>query len=73
MARAKIIRTYTKGAYVRYIGNDERRAEIWGETTYKVMHKSGDCVIGMFPYIGCDGKKHLDQYSVPIKDLAIVY
>ena len=67
----KRIRTFRKGAYIRYVGTDPRMIELWGNSTQKVEKKHGDMVSGYFPAYVC-GARHCISYSVPTKDLEIV-
>ena len=65
------IKTFRRGAYVRYIGSDPLRKELWGDSIQRVEHKCGNMVVGNFPAYIC-GQKHHMSYSVPICDLEIV-
>lgn len=71
--RNRVIRTFTRGAKVRYVGNDPRMKDAWGESVQRVEHKMGDSVVGYFPAKYADGSIHCYSYSVKIEDLAIVY
>ena len=66
------VKTFRRGAYVRYIGSDQKKKELWGSSIQRVEHKYGDMVCGYFPMRYADGSVHSCRYSVPIKDLEIV-
>ena len=68
----RIIRTFRKGAYVRYIGNDPHRKEYFGDNVYQIRHKIGDMVIGYFPYKPNGEKHRFCEYAIPCKELEIV-
>lgn len=68
----KHIKTFRKGAYVRYIGNDPRMKEVWKNSIQCVAKKNGSMVSGYFPMRYADGSIHHNRYAVPISDLEIV-
>ena len=68
----KNIKTFRKGAKVRYIGNNKRMIEEWGNSIQTVLHKRGDSVVGYFPFKYYDGEIRTCRYSVPIRELELV-
>ena len=66
------INTIRKGAKIRYIGNDPYYIEVCGNRICNVLHKCGSSVVGYFPCKYSDGKIHLCEYSISIKDVEIV-
>lgn len=68
----KHIKTFRKGAYVRYIGNDPRMKEVWQNSIQCVVQKRGNTVVGYFPMKYGDGSIHHYRYAVQISDLEIV-
>ena len=68
----KNIKTFRKGAKVRYTGNDQRIAEVWRNSIQTVVQKSGNMVSGYFPMKYADGKIRSCRYAMPISDLEIV-
>ena len=66
------IKTFRKGAKVRYIGDNKRMIEEWGNSVQTVLLKRGDSVVGYFPCKYYDGKIHACRYSVPIRELELV-
>lgn len=68
----KNIKTFRKGAKVRYIGNNPSTAAAWRNSIQTVVKKTGNTVVGYFPMKYGDGSIHCCQYSVHTNELEIV-
>ena len=68
---SKVIRTFRKGAYVRYIGNDPKHRELL-TGIYQVHEKTHHMIVGCFPYKEVNGRKYFDTYAMPLSDFEIV-
>ena len=68
----KRIKTFRKGARVRYTGSDQRLKELFGDRVYTVREKYTDSIIGYFPYKIEKGKVCCTEYMIPYADFEIV-
>ena len=61
-----------KGVFVRYIGNNKLRMELYGDSCFKVVKKEGDYFIAYLPTRYYNGEIHYDETIARISDFEVV-
>lgn len=67
-----MIRTFRKGAKVRYTGSNPRYRELFADRVCTVREKYHDSIIGYFPYKIEKGRVYCTEYMIPYADFEIV-